>query len=300
MISAWWKMVLVLLLALLFDSIGELHEKAHPVVWMGVIIEKMDDRVQKNRTRLIGFLLAVFTIFLFTFPVGVYWFFFREVYFLPLTALIVSSMFSFRFFYKSVKATNVEDIEEKREAVGKLVSRDVEDLDERLLNSASIETAAENLTDSIVSPLFYFALFGLPGIVFFRVVNTLDAMIGYKKEGYHEMGFFSARLDDLLNFIPSRIAGSLILLVGGFRKGFPILKTERGIKINPGWTLSAMSGVLDRRLEKRGGYTVNDDKPFPDRDDIGRVCRIMIKVTFISILISILLIFARWKWFGGA
>jgi len=138
-----------------------------------------------------------------------------------------------------------------------IVSRNVETLDEAHLNSASIESLAENLNDSVVAPLFYFLLFGLPGALLYRAVNTLDAMLGYRNDRHEFFGKFSARLDDVLNFIPARLTVLLYLPLN-----LKVLKHYRlaKFKINSDKPISAMSAVLGVWLEKPGVYR------FPGRE----------------------------------
>jgi len=153
------------------------------------------------------------------------------------------------------------NLEAKRAAVAKIVSREVAGLNEAQLNSAAIESVAENTTDSVVAPFFYFTFFGLLGFgvfgaMFYRVVNTLDAVVGYRNERYEHFGWFSARLDDLMNFVPERVAAGLILLAGGSRAGAGL----RGETGEVHLTIVAMSRALRVRLEKVGHYCVGGSR----------------------------------------
>ncbi|MEW6070848.1 MAG: cobalamin biosynthesis protein, partial [Candidatus Thermoplasmatota archaeon] len=160
-----------------------------------------------------------------------------------------------------------------------------------------------NVTDSIVSPIFYFAFFNVAGAMAFRVVNTLDAMIGYKTERYKNFGCFSARLDDVLNFLPARIAGLLICLsTNKSSRALSTLKAYRKVKLNSGWTLSAMSGALGVRLEKKGEYIIGAEYEKADEKHITKAIKIMRRCSWLFILISVFLItglyFGGWQWFG--
>jgi adenosylcobinamide-phosphate synthase len=150
-----------------------------------------------------------------------------------------------------------------RVEVKALVSRDTSRLDEPHLVSATVESVAENTSDSVIAPLFFFLLFGVPGAIGYRVVNTIDAMIGYHGE-YEYLGKFAARLDDGLNFIPARLSGLLLVaaaaLLGSGKRAWQVMlrdhaKTE---SINAGWPMSAAAGALRTRLEKVGYYRLGD------------------------------------------
>ncbi|MGF3522573.1 MAG: adenosylcobinamide-phosphate synthase CbiB, partial [Candidatus Bathyarchaeia archaeon] len=124
---------------------------------------------------------------------------------------------------------------------------------------------AESTTDGVTSPLFFFALFGVPGAIAFRVVNTLDSMVGYKDAVHVNIGWFSAKLDTMANFVPARVTALLMvisaaLLGANWRKAWHILHRDKNKTASPnaGWTISAMAGALEVQLEKEGHYAVGD------------------------------------------
>jgi adenosylcobinamide-phosphate synthase len=134
-----------------------------------------------------------------------------------------------------------------------LVSRDTADLSESGVNKAAIETYAENLSDGVIAPLFYLLLFGLPGIILYKAVNTLDSMVGYRTERYEKFGKPSARLDDLLNYIPSRLTALLIMFLSG-TKPLPGFYENGRLHESPnaGHPITAMALALNLTL---GGDT---------------------------------------------
>ncbi|WGI16669.1 cobalamin biosynthesis protein [Methanonatronarchaeum sp. AMET-Sl] len=280
---------IVIVLAVAIDMVGEPPNKLHPVIWIGSTINWLQSKLNKGKKKIKGIITLLIVVLLFVVPATII-----EIYSGPfsiiLVALIASTMFSIKTLSDMVSKTAVNELTEKRDLVKGLVSRDTDKLNEGQLNSAAVETGAENITDSVISPLFYYALFGLPGIVLFRVVNTLDAMIGYQTPEYREYGWFSARTDDVLNYIPSRISGILILLVEWRSGATKVVKENRDIKLNPGWTISAISGVLDKKIEKKGYYSINSEKKPPSNEDILKTVRIIWKTSavFITILIIIL------------
>jgi adenosylcobinamide-phosphate synthase len=145
-----------------------------------------------------------------------------------------------------------------------LCSRDPTELDEPLIVAATLESLAENASDSGIAPLLYFCIGGVPGAVFYRAVNTLDAMIGYHGR-YEYFGKASARLDDLLNWVPARLTALLLLLAGlvlgrDTRQGWRILRRDarKTESPNAGRPMATVAGLLRVELEKRGHYRLGD------------------------------------------
>lgn len=155
-----------------------------------------------------------------------------------------------------------------RTALRALVSRETSDLDQARAASAAIESVAENLSDSFVAPLFCFVLFGVPGALAYRAVNTLDAMIGYHGQ-YEYLGRAAAKLDDLANLVPARLTTGLLVLAAALAGRSPgaalrIALRDHGRTESPnaGWPMAAMAGALSVRLEKIGHYHLGDaDRP---------------------------------------
>ncbi len=148
------------------------------------------------------------------------------------------------------------DLEGARHAVSQLVGRDIDRMDEGACRRAAIESLSENLTDGFVSPIFWYALAGLPGIVLFKVVSTMDSMVGYKTPRYLRFGWCGARLDDVMNWLPARLTWLLLAFTalfvpgcsatGGLRVGW----AQHGILPSPnsGWAEAATAGAIQRRL----------------------------------------------------
>jgi adenosylcobinamide-phosphate synthase len=173
------------------------------------------------------------------------------------------------------------DVPAARGALRSLCSRDASELDEPALVAASVESVAENASDSFVAPIFYFALFGLPGALFYRAVNTLDAMVGYHGR-YEYLGKASARLDDALNYVPARLTALLLLAAGWLlgadaRRGLAVLRRDGGLTESPnaGRPMAAMAGLLGVELEKRGHYRLGDATAPLRRGLIDEACRIV-------------------------
>jgi adenosylcobinamide-phosphate synthase len=166
---------------------------------------------------------------------------------------------------KVQKLLDNEDLTEVRHELRALVSRDATNLSRGQIVSAAVESVAEGLCDSVVAPIFYFIVLGLPGAFVYRAVNTADAMIGYHGR-YEYLGKFAARLDDVLNFIPARIAALLLILAawlrgaGGRAADVASRDHKNTASPNAGWPMAAMAGALDVKLEKPGHYRLGSNK----------------------------------------
>ena len=181
------------------------------------------------------------------------------------------------------RALRARDLVEARRLVGyHLVSRPTSDLDDGRVASAAIESAGENLTDAFVAPLMFYLAFGLAGAYVYRTINTADAMIGYRDEELEYFGKAAARLDDILNLIPARLAALAIAACAGLVRGdargaWRIMLRDRGRTASPnaGWTMSAMAGALDIVLEKPGTYRLGEG-PLPQAGDVERSVRLLL------------------------
>ncbi|MCV6823234.1 MULTISPECIES: adenosylcobinamide-phosphate synthase CbiB [Halocynthiibacter] len=162
-----------------------------------------------------------------------------------------------------------------RAAVGRIVGRDTKDMDGPQISRAAIESGAENFSDGVVAPAFWFLIFGLPGLLIYKIVNTADSMIGYKTPRHEEFGWAAARFDDVLNFIPARLTALLILASKGFRNGIGTLLEDapKHRSPNAGWPEAAMAISLNIALSGPRSYHGQlRDYPFVNesgRRDIG-------------------------------
>jgi adenosylcobinamide-phosphate synthase len=264
----------VLAAALAVDLLwGEPPAAAHPVVWMGKVISRLERCAPRRgpiRQLVAGALIALVVPVSFAGASAVA---LADLWAWPVPWLVASvallkSMFAIRALGRA--ATEVRaalargSLADARYALRSLCSRDASKLDEPRIVAAAVESVAENTSDSFVAPLFYYVLFGLPGAVLYRAVNTLDSMIGYHGR-YEYLGKVAARLDDLLNLIPARLTTACLLAAGwlcrkDIRAGWRILlrdgsKTESP---NAGRPMAAMAGLLSVQLEKVGHYELGD------------------------------------------
>ncbi len=186
-------------------------------------------------------------------------------------ALLVSVLLAQRSLYDHVRAVAVAletgGLDAGRAAVAHIVGRDPQSLDGHGVARAAIESLAENFSDGVVAPAFWYALFGLPGILAYKTVNTLDSMIGHKTPRYLHFGMVAARLDDAANLIPARLAGLLIALGDGARAGAALASMFRDARKhrspNAGWPEAAMAGALGLKLAGPRRYKEETvDAPF--------------------------------------
>ncbi len=179
---------------------------------------------------------------------------------LILEIFVVYSMLALRDLlehcWKVESAASRDDLEGARKAIAKLVGRDTDRMDIAACRRAAIESASENLTDGFVSAIFWYALGGLPGIMFFKVASTMDSMVGYKTPRYFKFGWCGAKLDDVMNWLPARMTW---LLIGAVAVFIPKCSATKALRIgwqqhgllpgpNPGWSEAATAGAIQRKL----------------------------------------------------
>ncbi len=272
------------LLAVAIDILfGEPHLNFHPVAWIGKLIGFMDAHAPRRFRRLYGILMALSTV---TLTVAIGCGLVTALAGFPLiplliTAFLLKSTFSLSFLwqvswdiYGDLKAGRIEAARARLPA---LVGRNTKGLDEGKMASCVIESLGESFVDGILSPLFYFALFGLPGALAYRAINTLDSMVGYKDERHRETGWASARLDDLANFVPARIAVLMVALVSGHPIKAIRAAMQDGRKapsINSGYPMAAFGGAIGVRLEKPGFYVLGEGLRPCGVDDINKAIRL--------------------------
>lgn len=274
----------VLLLAVLFDIIfGEPPAFLHPVVWMGKLINLFVSGAPLHRRKLYGFFIVIFCVGL-SILAGLAISRGTGLPALIISAYFLKSCFSIRMMLVSAvgirKDLDSGRIEKVRSDLKTFVGRDTSGLNERQSASAIIESLAESFVDGILSPLLYYLVFGLPGALAYRMINTLDSMVGYKREPFIELGFAAARLDDLANWVPARLSLLFISIASiFFGKPFGAVTTcirDHGKTASPnsGWPMSAVSGALQVRLEKIGYHILGDGYPEPYPFQINRAINI--------------------------
>ncbi|CAN7223858.1 adenosylcobinamide-phosphate synthase CbiB [Bradyrhizobium sp. LjRoot220] len=245
----------------LFSRIG------HPVTWLGRLISLLDRSWNRSADapairRIAGLAAALLVIGL---CVALGWI--VQAVLSPrwggvmILGILAWPMVALRSLYDHVDAVaqplQSGDIDAARLAVAQIVGRDPATLDEAGIARAAIESLAENASDGIVAPVFWGALFGLPGILGYKAINTLDSMIGHRSERHLYFGWAAARIDDVANFVPARLTGFLFGLVSArFSAALSCMVRDanRHRSINAGWPEAAMAGALGVRLSGPRGY----------------------------------------------
>ncbi|WP_126451344.1 cobalamin biosynthesis protein [Sulfodiicoccus acidiphilus] len=270
-------MVLVLALALVMDLVvGEPPLLLHPVVWTGKLAEKLS---KPHSSRLHGFALWFMCVLPVLVPLSVIsWLSFS----VPFLGIIVGAVLLKISFSIGMLRSLVKDSfplrEDSRIYVSQLVRRDVWTIDLGHVASASIESLFESMVDGITSPLIWYLLLGLPGALLQRLANTMDSMVGYKTEELREEGYFSAKIDTLLNYVPARLTFGVMILAGlilgmNVKKAIRTLKLARMDSKNAVYPIAAAAGLLGVRLEKLGAYSIGEGE-LPTSEDIRRALRL--------------------------
>ena len=266
-----WAMLLALGIDALIGWPQALMQRiGHPVTWIGALISTLDRRLNQGPNRQAkGLLTAILTIAttlvaatLLTglIPNGILG--------AAVTALLAWPFVAARSLHDHVAAVATPlkdgDTDTARQAVSMIVGRNPETMDDPAITRAALESLAENASDGVIAPLFWGALFGLPGIAAYKAINTLDSMIGYRNDRYEDFGKAAARIDDVANWIPARLTGGLIAAVSKAR-GTAYRTMRRDARKhrspNAGWPEAAMAGALGVRLS---GPRIYDGQPSDD------------------------------------
>ena len=309
--------LLIFLLAFLIDAVfGEYPDRIHPTVGIGKIITYLKPKLKDsnpNVERANGVILAIGVMLIVAVPVFLLLFWLRQEFGQIVYIIVGAVLFKSTFAVKGMgqytkpieKALKNKDLAEARRWLPYIVRRDPNTLDERLITSAAVESIAESTTDGITAPFFFFAIFGVPGAFAYRVINTLDSMVGYKNEENKNIGYFSAKLDTIANHIPARLTAYLMvaaafLLRENWRESWRILQRDKKktSSMNAGWTISAMAGALDTKLEKEGFYSLGDDHGISP-DHISRGLRVMTLTAFLFGAIVVFPLLALRIWIVG-
>ena len=266
--------IIPLLAGYLLDLVfGDPEKLPHPIRLFGTMIAFAENKFNNGTHRFMKGMLT--TIVLCS---GVYLFFYGSVYFLLLYAVPVYFLFASLFvFYalanqglinegrKVFNELQYKGLDAGRKRLSWIVGRDTSSLTPQQVRIAVLETMSENLSDGVIAPLFFYFIAGVPGMLTYKMINTLDSMVGYRNERYEWFGKFAARLDDVANFIPARITTILMLLITLSGRGFNfMLKYGHQHKSpNSGYPESALAGIMDLRFGGPNVYHgVLVDKPY--------------------------------------
>ena len=278
---------------------GDPQKLPHPIVWFGKMIAACEHQYNKGTHRKLKGALIAIGLILFVFAItwmlrkilGIFALFIfdgtrEQVYQIPILLYIFDALAIFYCLAGTTLIREVREVflaldrslEEGRKQVARIVGRDTSELSAQEVRTAALETLAENLSDGVIAPLFWLTILGTPGMLAYKMVNTLDSMIGYKTERYRDFGCWAAHIDDIANFIPARLTALLMLTfsppkLGGVRGGLNRLKFVRKYarnhaSPNSGYPEAALAAILDCRF---GGphYYFGElfDKPYIGTND---------------------------------
>lgn len=305
----FYSIAIPLLVGFILDLIiGDPYKLPHPIRIFGNAIYYFESKLNKGTSKIVkGVFLTVLLV------AGAWFMFYSIIYIIQWNQWIYYLVTSILVFYGLANRNLVDEakkvemeltnngVEAGRKQLSFIVGRDTSNLNSKKIRTAVLETLSENLSDGVIAPMFYYAIGGVPFMFAYKMVNTLDSMIGYKNERYKKFGFFAAKLDDLANYIPARITAFLIAILGfnwrAFR--FIFLYGSKHASPNAGYPEAALAGVLNCRF---GGpniyYGVKMDKPYigeEDRDvdseDIRKACWINIAASLLFLFTILLLLF---------
>ncbi|SUZ80300.1 uncharacterized protein METZ01_LOCUS33154 [marine metagenome] len=260
--------------------IGDPKTKYHPTAWIGKLIAVLVPFTRNNspKKELFGGILIVFAVVAIVSTLLVALDFGISLLTIDIVSLVVSiavgsillkTTIAIRGMQKHalsvVDALEKDDLDSARNHLSMIVKRNTKHLDKNHISSAVLESVSENTVDGITGPLFYYAIFGLPGAFVYRAINTIDSMVGYKTSLFRNIGWFGANCDTILNYIPSRLTGlvmilSALILGYNWKESFYIMRRD-GKKLespNAGFPIAALAGALGTKLEKINYYAVGD------------------------------------------
>lgn len=291
--------------------IGDPYSFPHPVKLMGKVIlfeEKIARNQFKDSLKIMGFIIVIINIFLGFFIPYYILKILRHldiVYYIVNIYLIFTAVAakSLDFEGKKIVQALGEGIEKARQRLSYIVGRETKNLDKEEIIKATVETISENTSDGVIAPLFFIMLFGAPGGMMYKFVNTMDSMLGYMDEKYKDIGYFPAKVDDIFNLIPARISSLLMIIssIGKFdiKRGFRVLKRDRLNHNSPngGYPESATAGLLGIKLGGDNYYngilvkkpSIGDDIKEISPQDIDSTIEIMYRSEILFLIIYIFL-----------
>ena len=264
--------LLPLLTGSLLDlAFGDPERLPHPIVWFGKIISKLEHRLNNGSNKKIkGGIVAVFLI------AGVFTLTSLLLHMISPIVWLNIAIQAILIFYCLAGTTLIREVkmtfeaidrslEAGRKQVGRIVGRDASELSAIEIRTAALETLAENLSDGVIAPLFWYAVAGVPGMLAYKMVNTLDSMIGYRNERYRDFGCVAAHIDDIANYLPARLTALLMVIASGHIGLIKFVKKfgREHASPNSGYPEAAMAGILDCRFGGPHNYFGEMvDKPF--------------------------------------
>ncbi len=281
---------------------GDPEKLPHPIIWFGKLISKFEKTLNKGTNRKInGAITAVVLILGVFLTVHLLLFLLSPFRWVKMAVIAIGIFFCLAgtTLIREVKAVfDAADrsLEEGRKQVGRIVGRDTANLTDKEVRTAALETLAENLSDGVIAPLFWYAILGLPGMMAYKMANTLDSMIGYKNKRYKDFGMTAAKIDDIVNYIPARITAFLMIVAAGKPSliKFVLKFGPQHASPNSGWPEAALAGILNCRFG--GTHNYFGEKVFKpyiginNRDLTSADVRVAIRVNRIAEILAVILV----------
>lgn len=310
--------LIAFMLAFFLDQmIGDPHQLPHPIRYIGNLITKLQYKLypkerEQAKERRRGTYLVILVVTIVTAIVGVFYFGSYALH--PIIGIVVESILTFYIFAtKSLKDESMKvydrlktgTLEEARKAVSMIVGRDTTFLDEIGVAKAAIETVAENASDGVIAPMFYAAIGGPILGYFYKAVNTMDSMIGYKNDKYLHFGRVAAKLDDVMNYVPARLSAWLMIIVAYLsgkaysgKRAYFVYKRDRRKHASPNaaQTEAACAGALGIQLAGDAYYFgklvkkeyLGDSIRAVEYEDIRRINVLMYKMSYLFAAICVI------------
>lgn len=314
--------ILVVTFALILDLIvGDPKNKFHPTSWIGTLIAKIVPIIKNkspNVEKIGGIILVVsvtalvatILVFLNIEINNITIEFVASIVSVVVGVILLKTTIAIRGMEKHAMAVMLSieknDLEAARTNLSMIVKRNTKDLDKNHLLSGTLESISENTVDGVTGPLFYFTFFGIPGAFIYRIVNTIDSMIGYKTSIFRNIGWFGANCDNILNYLPARIT-SFVMVIGAmilgndWKKSYQIMKRDGKNTESPnaGYPMAALAGALGARFEKIDHYCIGEGNQDLTKSHLSSAIALM-KVTSIlfcvifTIPVMIILSYLGW------
>jgi adenosylcobinamide-phosphate synthase len=308
--------------AILIDLIfGDPKNRYHPTAWIGTLIAKFTTLAKHQNSifekiggvLIIVIISSIVILLLLSLDFGI------SLIFTDYISLVVSVLVGIMLLKSTIAIRGMEkhainvleslennNLNMARNHLSMIVKRNTTNLDKNHVLSGVLESISENTVDGITGPMFYYAFFGLPGAFFYRIVNTADSMIGYKNDLFKNLGWFTATCDTILNYIPSRLTGLMMIISAGilhnnWRHSYKIMmrdgkKTESP---NAGYPMAALAGALETKFEKINHYKLGDGEIILTKQHVISAINIM-KLTsvlffgIVTVPIILILSFIGW------
>jgi len=314
--------IAIIFFALTIDfTLGDPKNKFHPTAWIGSLIAKITPSLKNSSNtleKLGGIILiiissAIVASLIILLDVGINMIttdYLSIIISIIVGGILLKTTIAIKGMEKHalavVNSLENNNIVSARNNLSMIVKRNTKDLDKNHVFSGVVESISENTVDGITGPLFYFGLFGLPGAFVYRVINTADSMIGYKTNIFKNIGWFAANCDTILNYIPSRLTGfvmifSAMILGYDWKRSYKIMIRDGGktLSSNAGYPMAAIAGALGTRFEKIDHYFLGDGKVSFSKEHVKSTITLM-KVTSIIfcgiVVVPIVLLLSYLGW----